>query len=287
MKPSKTLYVSDMDGTLLNSSSVLSETTTAKLNKLISEGALFTVATARTPATVVGLMKNIDSNLPYIVMAGCATWDNKKKGYESARIISNSSIERLIGIFEKNGNNPFIYYKNGNQIVVNHVRVLTAEEKEFIEPRIKTPLKRLKTCSSLTVDATLEGAMLIFSMGKFEALRNIADEIDKESIDCTYNCYHDIFKKDEGFIDIYVNGTTKATAIKELARKIGAERIVVFGDNLNDIPMMKVADWSVAVSNAFDEVKEYANEITESNDEDAVVRWIEMDTENNSMQRKK
>ena len=287
MKSSKTLYVSDMDGTLLNSSSVLSETTTAKLNKLISEGALFTVATARTPATVVELMKNVDSNLPYIVMAGCATWDNQKKGYESARIISNSSIEQLIGIFEKNGNNPFIYYKNGNQIVVNHVRELTAEEKEFIEPRIKTPLKRLKTCSSLTVDTTLEGAMLIFSMGKFEALRNIADEIDKEGIDCTYNCYHDIFKKDEGFIDIYVNGTTKAAAIKELARKIGAERIVVFGDNLNDIPMMKVADWSVAVSNAFDEVKEYANEITESNDEDAVVRWIEMDIENNSMQRKK
>lgn len=287
MKPSKTLYVSDMDGTLLNSRSVLSETTTAKLNKLISEGALFTVATARTPATVVELMKNVDSNLPYIVMAGCATWDNRKKGYESARIISNSSIERLIGIFEKNGNNPFIYYKNGNQIVVNHVRELTAEEKEFIEPRIKTPLKILKTCSSLTVDTTLEGAMLIFSMGKFEALRNIADEIDKEGIDCTYNCYHDIFKKDEGFIDIYVNGTTKAAAIKELAIKIGAERIVVFGDNLNDIPMMKVADWSVAVSNAFDEVKEYANEITESNDEDAVVRWIERDIENNSMQRKK
>lgn len=287
MKPSKTLYVSDMDGTLLNSSSVLSETTTAKLNKLISEGVLFTVATARTPATVVELMKNVDSNLPYIVMAGCATWDNQKKGYESARIISNSSIEQLIGIFEKNGNNPFIYYKNGNQIVVNHVRELTAEEKEFIEPRIKTPLKRLKTCSSLTVDTTLEGAMLIFSMGKFEALRNIADEIDKEGIDCTYNCYHDIFKKDEGFIDIYVNGTTKAAAIKELARKIGAERIVVFGDNLNDIPMMKVADWSVAVSNAFDEVKEYANEITESNDEDAVARWIERDIENNSMQRKK
>ena len=287
MKPCKTLYVSDMDGTLLNSSSVLSETTTAKLNKLISEGALFTVATARTPATVVELMKNVDSNLPYIVMAGCATWDNRKKGYESARIISNSSIERLIGIFEKNGNNPFIYYKNRNQIVVNHVKELTAEEKEFIEPRIKTPLKILKTCSSLTVDTTLEGAMLIFSMGKFEALRNIADEIDKEGIDCTYNCYHDIFKKDEGFIDIYVSGTTKAAAIKELTRKIGAERIVVFGDNLNDIPMMKVADWSVAVSNAFDEVKEYANEITESNDEDAVVRWIERDIENNSMQRKK
>ena len=49
----KSLYVSDMDGTLLNSNSVLSQYTTDKLNELIAnEGVLYTVATARTPATV-------------------------------------------------------------------------------------------------------------------------------------------------------------------------------------------------------------------------------------------
>ncbi len=282
MQQDKTLYVSDMDGTLLNSNSVLSETTIEKLNELISKGALFTVATARTPATVVGLMKDVKSNLPYILMAGCALWDNTSKSYDSARIINSENVEKLIKIFERNGNNPFVYYKDGNRIVVNHVNELTAEEKEFIEPRIKTPLKTLKTCDHLTVDNTLDGVMLIFSMGKFDKLRKIADEIEREEIDCTYNCYHDIFNEDDGIIDVYVSGTTKAAAIKELAKRIGTNRIVVFGDNLNDIPMMKTADWSVAVSNAFDEVKEYANEVIDSNNDDAVVRWIEKDMERNN-----
>ncbi len=271
-----------MDGTLLNSNSVLSKTTIKKLNELINKGTLFTVATARTQATVVGLMKEVKSNLPYILMAGCALWDNTSECYDSVKTLSLENVEKLINIFERYGNNPFIYYKSGNKIVVNHVNEFTAEEREFIEPRIKTPLKTLKTCERLTVDNTLDGVMLIFSMGKFNKLRTIADEIEREGIDCTYNCYHDIFNKDDGIIDIYVSGTTKAAAIKELANRIGANRIVVFGDNLNDIPMMKAADWSVAVSNAFDEVKKYANEVIDSNNDDAVTRWIEKDMERNN-----
>ena len=62
-----------------------------------------------------------------------------------------------------------------------------------------------------------------------------------------------------------------------MAKDINAKRIVVFGDNLNDIPMMKVADCSVAVGNAFEEVKQFATEVTLTNNEDAVVRWIEND----------
>lgn len=277
MPKPKTLYVSDMDGTLLNNASVLSKTTIDKLNSLIRRGAMFTVATARTPATVVKLMKDVDTNLPFIVMAGCAMWNNKKQQYESARIINRNDLLRLTAIFEKHGNNPFIYYKHGNQIVVNHVDQLTADELEFITPRVQGPLKRLVRVPRLSYDEASEGAMLIFSMGRFTDLKAIADEIDMEGIHCTYNCYHDIFNAEAGFMDIYVEGTTKAAAIKELAAKVGANRIVVFGDNLNDIPMMKIADCSVAVSNAFDEVKACATEVIGSNEDDSVVKWIEKD----------
>lgn len=277
MSHKKTLYVSDMDGTLLNKDSVLSATTINKLNELIERGAMFTVATARTPATVVSLMKDVNANLPFIVMAGCAMWDNKKEQYESARIINRNDVLRLTAIFESHGNNPFIYYKHGNQIVVNHVDELTADELEFITPRVQGPLKRLVRVPRLSYDETSDGAMLIFSMGKFADLRAIADDIEKEGIRCTYNCYHDIFNAEAGFMDIYVEGTTKAAAIKELAAKVEADRIVVFGDNLNDIPMMRIADCSVAVSNAFDEVKACATEVIGSNEDDSVVKWIEQD----------
>ena len=87
-------------------------------------------------------------------------------------------------------------------------------------------------------------------------------------------CYHDIFDQQQGYLEIYAKDTTKANAIKHLADEIGAERIVVFGDNLNDIPMMKMADWSVAVDNAFDEVKACASEVIGVNNDDAVARWI-------------
>ncbi len=274
----KTLYVSDMDGTLLNSGSVLSQESIEKLNTLIDNGAAFTVATARTPATVTSLMKDVNANLPFIVMAGCAEWKPKENEYSVVRFIDPTIVKSITDIFCKYGNTPFIYNKSGNTIVVNHTIQLTQQEREFIEPRIKTPLKRLETVESLAANTEeYDGVMLIFSMGKFDNLRKIADEIDKKGIPCTYNCYHDIFDTEQGIIDIYQEGTTKASAIKRLAQEIGAERIVCFGDNLNDIAMMEEADWSVAVENAFEEVKAHADEVIGSNEENAVVNWIEKD----------
>lgn len=273
-KKTKTLYVSDLDGTLLNDSSVLSKETIEKLNTLIAEGALFTIATARTPATAVTIMEKVNTNLPFIVMAGCALWDNKHKDYTTAKIINKEYIPKLIEIFNEHGNNPFVYQRHGNRIIVRHTAEMTAGEKEFITPRLTTPYKGLEITESKKMANNADNVMLLFSMGKFTSLREIANDIDKEGIPCFYNCYHDIFNQDDGLIDLYAEGTTKAQAVTELANKIGAKRIVVFGDNLNDIPMMNAADWSVAVENAFEEVKSQANEVIGKNTDNSVANWI-------------
>ena len=52
---------------------------------------------------------------------------------------------------------------------------------------------------------------------------------------------------------------------------------MVFGDNLNDISMMKVADVAVAVENAYPEVKDVADIVIGRNIDDAVVNFIEKD----------
>ncbi len=273
----KTLYVSDMDGTLLNNKSVLSQETKTKLNTLIENGCAFTIATARTPATVSFLMKDVNANLPFIVMAGCAFWNSRKCEFESVRLLEAQHVSQIIDIFDEYGNTPFIYNKNGNSIIVNHKEYLSPQEKAFIEPRINTPLKQFEKVSRLQPNNKYNGVMLIFGMGEYFLLRKIADEITKQNIPCSFNCYHDIFDLSQGFIDIYLKGTTKAAAIKQLAKEIDAQRIVCFGDNLNDIPMMEMADWSLAVDNAFDEVKECADEIIASNNDNAVVNWIEKD----------
>jgi len=53
--------------------------------------------------------------------------------------------------------------------------------------------------------------------------------------------------------------------------------LVVFGDNLNDIKMFEIADRAYAVENSVEGIKKYATEIIGSNQEDAVIRFIEQE----------
>ena len=66
----KTLYISDLDGTLLNTKSVLSDFTKETLNSLTQQGVMFSVATARTTATVMKIFSNVSLPLPVILMSG-------------------------------------------------------------------------------------------------------------------------------------------------------------------------------------------------------------------------
>ena len=62
----RTLYISDLDGTLLGPNVMLSERTVRILNNLMSQGVLFTVATARSIASVKYILKDLEITLPII-----------------------------------------------------------------------------------------------------------------------------------------------------------------------------------------------------------------------------
>ena len=66
----KTLYISDLDGTLLNSEASLSEFTKETLNQLIQEGMLFTYATARSSISACAVTQGLNVKLPVIVYNG-------------------------------------------------------------------------------------------------------------------------------------------------------------------------------------------------------------------------
>ena len=106
-------------------------------------------------------------------------------------------------------------------------------------------------------------------------LKDIANDLKASVPACSVMVYHDIFDESEGYLEIFTAGTSKAAAIRKLAREVGAGRVVVFGDNRNDIAMMQAADHSVAVGNAFPEVRAAASEVIGPNTADSVARWIE------------
>jgi hypothetical protein len=272
----RTLYVSDLDGTLLDDSSQLSPTTVATLNRVIGElGGLFTVATARTPATVVPLMQQVHATLPFIVIGGSAMWNPVTASYEHTHAIDESTINAVADVFVKHKTHPFIYRRHGSMLHTHHSGDMSEQEARFIASRQHLPLKKFYLHDEDFRHSSDE-ALLIFSMNKYAVLKAIAKDLEEIST-CSVMLYHDIFDESEGYLEIFTAGTSKANAIRDLAYEVGADRIVVFGDNRNDIAMMQAADYSVAMGNAFPEVKAAASEVIGPNTSDSVPRWIEAD----------
>ena len=274
----RTLYVSDMDGTLLGEDSRLSPATVAALNRIIGElGGLFTVATARTPATVVPLMQDVHAKLPFIVIGGSAMWNPVTGSFEHTRGIDNQTIEAVADVFDHHGAYPFIYRRHGRDMLyTHHYGPLSPQEERFVAERQHLPLKRF-FLNDPNYRHSDDEALLIFSMNKFAVLDAIASDLRHRVPSCSVMVYHDIFDPNEGYLEIFTAGTSKAAAIRQLASELGATRVVVFGDNRNDMAMMQAADYSVAVENAFPEVKAIASEVIGPNTADSVAHWIERD----------
>ena len=271
----RTLYVSDLDGTLLGSDSQLSPGTIATLNRIIGErGGLFTVATARTPATVVPLMSKVNATLPFIVIGGSAMWNPVTGGYEHTRGIDDQTVGDVTNVFDRHGAHPFIYRRHGKSLLhTHHYGPLSPQEERFVTQRQHLSLKKFFLNDSDYRHSDDE-ALLIFSLNKYAVLKAIAEDLRTTVPTCSVMVYHDNFDPSDGYLEIYTAGTSKAAAIRKLAHEVGAERVVVFGDNRNDIVMMQAADHSVAVGNAFPEVKAAASEVIGPNTADSVARWI-------------
>lgn len=277
---SRILFISDLDGTLLGPDSKLSQTTVSLLNHSISEGKLFSIATARTPATVSQLLKDVNLQLPAIVMTGGALWDKTTGQYSEVQYFEADQVREVSRVYREAGGGCFLFTlppkKDGRDIFeIYHINELTEVEREFMEERLTSPFKHFSVPPSGESDipADIKDAVLFFGMRpqqNAEAIYSRLKGIPKIN-PMLYNDWHG----DEiGEIEAFPESTTKAKAIKRLARKIGAEKIVVYGDNVNDLSMMGIADWSVAVANAVPRVKEAADEVIGSNAADAVARHI-------------
>ena len=105
----KMLYVSDLDGTLLNSNALLNEDVPERLNRLIDKGLCFTVATARTYATVNSIVKDVHLTYPMILMNGVMIYDPVNKSCINAEIIERDSVEYILKGRKKFGVTGFAY----------------------------------------------------------------------------------------------------------------------------------------------------------------------------------
>lgn len=270
----KTLYVSDLDGTLLQPEVCVSERSRELINSAIAQGALFTIATARTPATVSALLEGINMTIPCVVMTGAALWDSRNGTYSDVRTIPAETVEKMIALYREKKLSTFVYRLADNKIHIYHSGPFNSIEEAFLAERIDNPYKHYEriAIASDGMPSCLSDVVLFYAMQPDAPAAAVYEQLKRMPV--TPLMYHDIFGPETAILEVFGPATSKANAVRTLASRLGADRIVAFGDNINDLPLLRVADVGVAVGNAVQEVKEAADIVIGCNTEDAVARFI-------------
>lgn len=271
----RSLFVSDMDGTLLGADSRVSEASRQMLNEAVRRGAMFTVATARTPATVAPLLHGVDLRLPAIVMTGAATWHPGTGEYTDLQPLAAQTVERLLEVYDRRGLPTFVYTLRDGRIHVYHTGPLSDGERSFMAERLHSPHKTFHIPSSgVSAPPYTDGdVLLMFALRPAAQVEPVWRELHGRG-DCSPVFYHDLTSPRDALLEVFSPAVSKAEAVRRLADRIGADRVVAFGDNINDIPMLRAADCAVAVENALPEVKAVADIVIGPNTADSVPRFI-------------
>lgn len=253
------MFVTDMDGTLLDRDGKVNARSAEIISRLSRRGALVTVATARTPATVEELLADTYTDIPAIVMTGAAMWDRKAKRYIEPVLHSPEALPELMEVFHAAGVNPFIYVLGEDGVLrVYHNGKMNRYESRFYEERRYLGLKKFVLDSPEGLMMPIPGTILVFAVGESDVIESVAGCLSHDAR-LSVSCYRDIFNHDIAFIEVFGSGVSKSSAVRRLAEMVGADRLTVYGDNLNDLSMMAVADDAVAVANAVPEVLDKAS----------------------------
>lgn len=268
------LFVSDLDGTLLNKDQIISDYSKRELNKLINTGVNFAIATARSPATVSEILEGINIKTPVVLMNGVMIFDVENKKYIDIKEIDKASVKEVIKILQEYNKTFFLYGIKDDYLWVYHKDFTYDFEKEYYEDRCNKPLKSFKKVESY-LDVLEDNQIVNFVF--FENDEAIARELFGKIMNVqgvTGNCYKDIYNDGAFFLDIYNKDASKANGIKFLADYVEHSKVITFGDGENDVPMFEIADECYALENASDDLKAIATNVIGNNDDDAVVKFL-------------
>ncbi len=266
----KTLYVTDLDGTLLNRKDTISEFSITTINRLVEEGMIFTYATARSMVSASVVTKGLTTKIPVIAYNGTFVFNANTGGILYSCAFSKEGkiyMEDLLSCYHIS---PFVYsYIDNEQKVSYNMKALNDGKMRYLGLR-----KGDKRFRSLEDDNNLyDGDVFYYTcIGEREELQQIYEDI-KENPNYTCVFQQELYRP-EYWLEIMPKNATKANAILEVKKMFQCDRIISFGDAINDIPMFQISDECYAVENAVSQLKECATGIIESNDCDGVAKWL-------------
>lgn len=256
----KKLFVFDIDGTLLNSKNTILTSTKKALKRIHNEGHVIILASARLPKSIFNIINNIHVPIEtFIALNGSLIFHNGRKFW--GKSIDVTSILKIIN--EARERKLHLNLFSERDWYIEHESEFSINEAKLVE------FSPAKVDDILDIGAN-KSIYKILIIGEEERINNFKDWI-KENL---FGLNASLSKST--YCEIVHKEVSKAIALNKIIKNIvDVNKVIVFGDGENDIELMNLSDVSVAMGNSNDYVKENADYITKSNDEDGILFAIE------------
>jgi Cof subfamily protein (haloacid dehalogenase superfamily) len=265
------LVVFDLDGTLLNRESRISDFTSETLRLLRERGIAYTVATGRTRHHAHAILEGHRFELPQAFKNGVMIWHPETRHYSSGATLTPAELDIVMQACGDAGVTPFVFtFNEGEESVVYHAPLQSRVERELIRSISISAHTIARPLDALPPDAVVTH---INSIGRDEAIGAVSDIVNDTPHLVAYsgNAW-------EGepwrWLDVHHSDATKGGAISSIRELLGLERVICFGDSDNDLSMFEAADESYATANANDSIKSAATAVIGHHDEEGVARFL-------------
>jgi len=259
------LIAVDMDGTLLNDRSELTERNKEAILKAMEAGVLFVVATGRPLSNTWQVNELFADDIPFIVLNGAAAYMSKSKKQLIEIYLDFDDAKEIFDIGQKIDIPQIVY--SGPLMFTNKEceRTLTYHKNSHGPP--------LKTINDLAdIKDEVKGISKVLWIDDPARIKDLSVEMKAHfgtRLQCLSSLTH--------FLEFINNDAGKGQALAEIGKlyDIDNSEMIAVGDSYNDICMLEYAGFSVAVENAPDEVKSICDYVTLSNNDDGVAEVID------------
>ena len=258
----------DIDETLTNSQREVTEKTKLEIKKCVENGVKIILTSGRSRREAMDFQEQIGTS-PYIVSSNGASAYDAENGVE----IYNERIDpQMVLQLIKHSR------ENGYRIKLNYKDLLVMNEAAY--PDEKDKEVSYEELERVAVEEQV--VQCVITSTDFEKMRFFRDYIKNECVGIAVANESKRFKNPDlkpsrnYYCDVASVKVSKGNAVKAVCEyfEIKPEEIVTIGDGENDLSMLGLTPNSVAMGNSLPEIKEKANYVTASNDEDGVAKAL-------------
>lgn len=221
------LFISGLDNTLLNKNDSLSDYSKVELNRMLDEGANFTISTMRTPASLRAAMRDIRLNLPVIAMDGAVLYDIQDNVYLKTYVISNTMSKEILKLVHEQGLECFVNVIIDDMLVIFYRETGDQVHQSLVKEMRRSPYRNYVKSETLSLEDVVY-FMLLYPEQIIEEFYQLLEEkgiLNKLKV----LKYASMDYPGYAYIKIYNKNATRENMSWYLKEMLGLEKTITFG----------------------------------------------------------